>query len=103
MPVAKPVLRSDDAERDLIRLWLHLAEYNPETADRYIRRIQIALERIADFPDNTTPRPDLGEYAYKLVVDDYVVFYDHLPDSVIVLRVFHHKEVVEPFFRQYDE
>ncbi len=96
MPVPKPVLRSADAENDLIRLWLHIAEHSPDAADRYIRRIQQAFEGIPQFPDRGTPRPDLGEHCRKLVVGDYVVFYDHLDDSIIVLRVFHSKEDIDP-------
>jgi len=36
MPAPKPVLRSADAENDLIRLWLHIPEHSPEAADKYI-------------------------------------------------------------------
>ncbi len=74
MPEPKPVLRSADAENDLIRLWLHIAEHNPNAADRYIRRIQQACEGISQFPDKGTPRPDLGINCCKLVIGDYLIF-----------------------------
>ncbi len=96
MPVPKPVLRTADAEDDLVRLWLHIGAHNPEAADRYIWRIQKACEDVAQFPDRGTPRPDLGESCRKLVVGDYVVFYDHLDDEITVLRVFHGKEDIDP-------
>lgn len=96
MPVPKPVLRSADAENDLIRLWLHIAEHSPKAADKYIWRIQEACEDIAQFPNKGMPRLDLGEHCRKLVVGDYVVFYDHLPDGIFILRIFHGKEDIDP-------
>lgn len=96
MPHPKSVLRSADAENDLVRLWLHIAEHSPNAADRYIWRIQEACEGVLQFPRKGTKRTDLGENCRKLVVGNYVVFYDDLPDEIIILRVFHTKEDIDP-------
>jgi toxin ParE1/3/4 len=77
-------------------LWLHIGEHNPEAADRYIWRIQETCETVAQFPDRGTSRPDLGEHCHKLVTGDYVVFYDHPEENIIILWVFHDKEAIDP-------
>ncbi len=68
MPAPKPVLLSQDAEQDLIRLWLHIAEHDPNAADRYIHRIKIACDDVAMFPNRGRKQPELGKFARKLIV-----------------------------------
>lgn len=93
----RAVQRTSAAEADLVRLWLHIANHKPDAADRHIRRIEKACEGIADFPARGRARPDLGEGVRRLVVGDYVVFYELVNDIVVVLRVFHGREDSEPW------
>lgn len=91
------VLRTPAAEADLVRLWLHIADHNPEAADRYIRQIEKTCEELADFPARGRARSDLGDGVRRLVIGNYIAFYEIVTDAIVVLRVFHGREDSEPW------
>ena len=60
-----------------------------EAADRLTGRIAEATERLTDFPESGTPRPELGPGIRSLVVGRYLVLYRVGADSVDVVRIVH--------------
>jgi toxin ParE1/3/4 len=83
------IRRLPQAIRDVDEIWEWIAADNVRAADRLGARIAEATDRLAEFPDNGTPRPGLGPSIRSLVVGRYLVFYRVGPDSVDILRVVH--------------
>jgi len=77
------------AVRDIDDIWDWIAADNMPAADRMAARIAGATQRLADFPDSGTPRPELASDARSIVVGSYLVLYRLGPDSVDILRVVH--------------
>ncbi|HEY7330459.1 MAG TPA: type II toxin-antitoxin system RelE/ParE family toxin [Gemmataceae bacterium] len=77
------------ATRSLRQVHARIAADNPEAARKVVKRIQQAVERLADFPESGR----LGQVAgtRELVVPGlpYLVVYRVGKESVEILRVFH--------------
>jgi toxin ParE1/3/4 len=58
-------------------------------ADRLVARIAGATQRLADFPESGTQRPELAGDARGGVVGSYLILYRVGPGSVDILRIVH--------------
>lgn len=77
------------AEDDLEEIWLTIALDNPSAADKLLRRIGTKLDRLSQFPDLGSPRPEIAAAARMLVEGNYVVLYEVIDDTVEIVRVVH--------------
>ena len=89
------VKRARAADDDLVRLWQHIAPHDEEAADRYVRRIIDAHNSLGKLPYHGNPSPTFGDDIRRLVVGDYVIFYDVTPSMIRILRIFHQREDVD--------
>ncbi|HMN85382.1 MAG TPA: type II toxin-antitoxin system RelE/ParE family toxin [Bauldia sp.] len=80
---------SPKAEDDLGEIWMAIALDNPSAADRMLKRIGAAIERLARFPESGAPREDIARGARMLVEGAYLVLYEITADDVTVVRVVH--------------
>jgi plasmid stabilization system protein ParE len=64
-------------------------EAGQPVAAKYASALDAAYDRFASFPRIGPRRPALGAHARIWVVRPYVIVYDHIDDSVTVLRVLH--------------
>lgn len=66
------------------------------TADRYARRIQSTIARLAAFPESGAPRLQLGELTRMAVIHPYLMMYDYEPktDVLTILRMLHGKTAI---------
>lgn len=76
------IVRSDDAERDLDEIGLHIARGSGslDVALRFLDKINGPCAAYARQPEMGDPRPDLGENLRLFPVGDYVVVYRPLDD-----------------------
>ena len=55
-----PIVKSPQYERDLMEIWLHIAQHNPTAADRSWRRSTNTIELLSEFPGIGAPCPHLA-------------------------------------------
>lgn len=77
------------AIRDVDEIWEWIAAEDVAAADRWIRHIVEATDRLTDFPNSGAPRPELAPGARSVAVGRYIVLYRVGPDSVDIVRVVH--------------
>ena len=73
----------------MIAIWGYIAADNPAAAIDLLERIDRRIQSLADYPFVGERQPQFGETTRRVIVGNYLVFYDVLPDAVHVLRVFH--------------
>ena len=66
---------SPEAEQDLLGIWLFIAEDSPVNADSFVDKIQTMVQRLAEFKDMGTARPELAEALFCFPVAHYVLYY----------------------------
>lgn len=81
------VRKRPQAEADLDDLWWHIAQDNPDAADRLLDSIDERCATLAQFPYIGTSRDDLLPNLRSLPVGNYLIFYLPLPDGIEVVRV----------------
>lgn len=84
------VLLTSAAARDLNQIWDYLAEENVETANRVLKRIEVALRTLAKRPGIGHLREDLTDRRYRfLLVYSYLIVYDPETKPLQIIRVLH--------------
>jgi toxin ParE1/3/4 len=90
---------SANARLDLLQIWNHIAERDIDAADRVLRDIEIAIERLAEFPGLGHRRDDVPDPRYRFwLVHSFIIAY--FPDTrpLAVSRVVHgHRDFRELF------
>jgi toxin ParE1/3/4 len=89
---------SEDANADLLEICEYLESRNAKAASRIFDRIRQKCKLIANFPKMGKSHEDLIPGLRGFVVDDYVIFYVTIGDSVQILRVVNgHRDLKELF------
>jgi len=81
--------RSTLAELDLVQIWLHVADDDPDAADRLFELIDEACAMLAGQPHAGPAREDLAPGLRFYPVGNYLVFYTLRDDGITVVRVIH--------------
>lgn len=81
------VLKRPQAEADLEDIWWHIAQDNPDAADRLLDNIEERCITLARFPYIGTSRDELLPDLRSLPVGNYLVFYLSIADGIEVVRV----------------
>jgi toxin ParE1/3/4 len=92
------LIRSAQSEVDLIGIWRHIAASNESAATRLLERIDERIESLTSQPFIGEQQPQFGEATRRIIVGNYLIFYDVLPDAVHVLRVFHAARKLDDLF-----
>ncbi len=79
-------------------IWWHIAQDNPDNADRFLDRILEKCETLADFPGMDTKRDELMDALRSLPVGNYLVFYLPLEDGAEIVRVLHRSRDIDILF-----
>ncbi|WP_082866730.1 type II toxin-antitoxin system RelE/ParE family toxin [Pseudohongiella nitratireducens] len=82
------------AVEDIMRLRAHIEEHNPRKAPVVARRLVARIEKLQRFPRlgipvNRAPSPGTIR---DLILDEYIVRYACHSKSIIILRLWHHRE-----------
>jgi toxin ParE1/3/4 len=83
------ILRRPRASADLSEIWEFIAQENIERADAFIDRIDEKFRALAEQPLMGRERRELGPGIRSIAMAPYVVFYEALPDGVMIVRVLH--------------
>lgn len=80
------------ARRDLSSIWNFTEErWGRGQAEKYIRDIQSAVERVADDPHRGRDREELREGYRSYAVGSHTIFYVHRDGLIDVVRVLHQR------------
>lgn len=81
------VLKRPQAEADLEDIWWHIAQDNPDAADRLLDRIDERCATLAQFPHIGTNRDELLPDLRSIPVGNYLIFFLPVSDGIEVVRV----------------
>lgn len=83
------ILRTAQAENDLIEIWSYIAVHDMTAADALLDRIEARWRLLAMQPRSGAPRDDLATGLRHVVIGNYLTFYRIEGDDVVILRVLH--------------
>ena len=83
------VLRTRQAEEDLLEIWDYIAADNPAAADGLLDEIDAACATLAENPNAGRLREELALALRSLPVGNYVIFYRPQADGIVLIRVLH--------------
>jgi toxin ParE1/3/4 len=100
MPSASlPVVRSPEADEDLIEIWAYLAhEASDRVADNQLRDIEKACSTLKNWPYSGRKRDELLPGLRSIPVHPYIVFYRVREDAVEIVRVLHGRRDIDSIF-----
>ncbi|MBB5633801.1 toxin ParE1/3/4 [Cryobacterium mesophilum] len=80
------------AQRDLASIWdFTVEQWGLRQAEKYIREIQAAIERVAADPERGHVRDDIREGYRSYSIGSHAVFYVSHTNRVDVIRVLHQR------------
>ena len=83
------VKRANQAEIDLVEIWLYVADDRMEAADRILETIDEKCRLLAERKLLGRDRPDLDPNLRSFPAGNYIIYYKLEPDGIIVARVLH--------------
>lgn len=92
MPAKFRVSITRVAESDIEQAWSFIAQDSPETADKFIRRLEEQIETLEVFPNRCPLIPEneiLGTRYRHMIYGDYRTVFRVAKRTVYVLRVIH--------------
>jgi toxin ParE1/3/4 len=95
MPVIRKRPRALD---DLSEIWSYIADDSVAQADAFIDSIDEQLRMLATQPLMGRAREELAPNLRSLPISRYVIFYEALPDGIVIVRVLHSARDVDAQF-----
>jgi len=86
------------AREDLIAIWTHIAEDNPQAADRVLDRLEEAANRLADNPQMGPARDDIRPGLRYLVSGSYLLLYRITTGGIEIVRAVHGRRDLNGMF-----
>ena len=83
------LVRSAEAEEDLVRIWLRIAGDNPPAADRLLSRIDEVCGLLAEQPKIGAAYDEVRPGLRLFAVRSYLVLYREIPGGAEIVRVLH--------------
>ena len=83
------VVRSRQAENDLLDIWEYIARDNRQAADQALARIGSVMDLLASNPLMRPARPDLRKDLRYFASGRYLIPYRAANDGIEVVRVLH--------------
>lgn len=81
------------AQRDLSSIWDFTEErWGVSQAEKYLRELQAAIERVADDPGRGCVREEVREDYRSYTIGSHALFYLTRTDGVDVVRVLHQRK-----------
>lgn len=81
------VIKSPEAEADLIDVWLFIADDSPVNADGFLDRLEAMAFKLAETPGMGKDRPELAPALKSFPVENYVLFYREIVNGIALVRV----------------
>lgn len=95
MPI---IIRTAQAEEDLIDIWIYIAQDNPVAADDLLDEIERRISLLADNPYLGPAREDIAEDCRYSPVGNYLILYRIIPNGIEVVRVVQGSRRLENLF-----
>jgi len=92
------VLRRPRAQDDIIEIWSYIADDSETQADAFIDRLDAKFQLLAQQPGLGRIREELAPGLRSFPVGWYVVFYESISNSIVVVRVLHSARDVDVQF-----
>lgn len=92
------VLKTLQAERDLLELWVYLAEYSPQNADKSLKALEAQMNMLATMPQAGRAREELLSGLRSFVGGSHVIYYRPVAEGVLIMRVLHGSRRAEDLF-----
>jgi toxin ParE1/3/4 len=83
------VLRTSQANLDLVEIAFYIAQENPNAADHWLDVIGEKCELLSQMPELGRKRPDLAPELRSFRAGNYIIFYRPIPEGIQVIRVLH--------------
>lgn len=83
------LIRTTQAEEDLIEIWTYIAQDNPRAADRLLDTLDEKSRQLADNPRLGAERPDIAPAVRSWRVGSYLILYREHDGGVEVVRYAH--------------
>jgi toxin ParE1/3/4 len=83
------LIRTVQAEEDLIEIWTYIAQDNPGAADRLLDTLDEKSRQLADNPRLGAERLDIGPGVRSWRVRSYLILYREYDGGVEVVRYVH--------------
>lgn len=77
------------AKRDLVEIWVYIAEDNMDAADATEKRIRSVCDKLDQSPSLGKLRSELGAEIRAIGTGNYMVYYRLTPNGVRILRIVH--------------
>lgn len=94
------VTRRPLAAVDILDIWDRIADDSVAQADRWIDRLDEALDLLATQPLMGRARNELAANVRSFPFGSYVVFYAPIEDGIDVVRVLHGARDIDAVFRE---
>lgn len=91
------------AQRDLLEIWVFVAETNPQAADQLTDTLEASCQTLAEFPRMGRSRDDLLKGLRSMVEGQYLIFYREQEDGISVERIVHGARQIENMFPESEE
>lgn len=78
---------SQDAEQDLLDIWMYIAKDNIASADQFLDRLYQTIKKLEQFKDMGVNRPELNERLKSFPVESYTIFYTVKKSDLEVVRL----------------
>ena len=92
------ILRTEQAELDLVEILLFLRSRSPNLADRFESDFEAKCRLLAEFPLMGRDRGELAPELRSSLVKPYVLFYRPLDDGIEIIRVIHRSRDLSGLF-----
>jgi len=92
------LIYSESAVKDLTRLRSFIAEHNPKSASQVANNLIERIKALTEFPRMGVPVPNAPdpETLRELILDNYVIRYSFYAETVVILKIWHHRENRQP-------
>lgn len=77
------------AEQDLETIADYIAADNSTRALSFVRELRAQCQRIALNPPGYRLRPELGDGVRSCAHGHYVIFFEFVPEAVVIVRILH--------------
>ncbi len=92
---------TEPAKANLKEIWSYIAEYNPSSADKFLREFAKKFQLLAENPKLGKSRDDfilnLRSFSFK----NYVIFYFSTENGVEIYRVLHGARNIDELFEDF--
>jgi toxin ParE1/3/4 len=95
------IIRSPQAKRDVLLIWVHIAEDNIRAADELIDTFDQKLAMLSKFPGLGQLRPELVPALRSYPVGSYLLFYrEATKGGIELVRVIHGARDLRRIFKR---